>query len=79
MVVVELGGGRTQPDAPIDHSVGLTAIWEAGSTYKPVTTLRYCMPHRRPIGKGQRPGCKPHWVGFRRRRSARHFAELSAT
>jgi thymidine phosphorylase len=32
MVVVELGGGRTQPDAPIDHSVGLTAILEAGST-----------------------------------------------
>ena len=32
MVVVELGGGRTWPDAPIDHSVGLTAILEAGST-----------------------------------------------
>ena len=32
MVVVELGGGRTQPDAPIDHSVGLTAILEAGNT-----------------------------------------------
>jgi len=32
MVVVELGGGRTQPDAPIDHSVGLTAIMEAGNT-----------------------------------------------
>ena len=32
MVVVELGGRHTKADAPIDHSVGLTAIMEAGNT-----------------------------------------------
>ena len=39
MTVVELGGGRTQPDAVIDPSVGLSQIALAGTECRPGDTL----------------------------------------
>ena len=34
MTVVELGGGRTAPDAVIDPAVGLSALPQWGSTFQ---------------------------------------------
>ena len=39
MTVVELGGGRTQPDAVIDPAVGLTSLALAGTTLGPKDEL----------------------------------------
>ena len=54
MTVVELGGGRTQPDAAIDPSVGLSQIALAGESKKEGEVL--AMVHARNDAEAERAG-----------------------
>ncbi|HBS19932.1 MAG TPA: thymidine phosphorylase [Flavobacteriales bacterium] len=54
MTVVELGGGRTQPDAPIDPSVGLSQIARAGESKKEGDVL--ALVHARNDTEAERAG-----------------------
>ena len=54
MTVVELGGGRTQPDAAIDPSVGLSQIALAGESKKEGEVL--AMVHARNDSEAERAG-----------------------
>ena len=39
MTVVVLGGGRTQPGAPVDWSVGVTQVSSVGDKVEPSTVI----------------------------------------
>lgn len=54
MTVVELGGGRTQPDAAIDPSVGLSQIALAGESKKEGDVL--ALVHARNDAEAERAG-----------------------
>ena len=54
MTVVELGGGRTQPDAPIDRSVGLSQIARVGESKKEGDVL--ALVHARNDTEAERAG-----------------------
>ena len=54
LAVVALGGGRTRPQDPVDHAVGLTDLAGTAPPSMPVMSSHGCMRATRPTSNGQK-------------------------